>query len=443
MAIQCLVLSQGVLKTLNAKNRWENVGSESELSSDLITVNGFLYSDLTASKTKIYLDYTQTDTFDDGTILYESEQITSAMNAQALADYTNEEGEELLEVTVPAFTIKDGITSNDYLLAYSEDENFVPQFINVEFGSRTTHNQAVSLTFDVLYNYNTKLKFRIRMNDGEYGNWSSLVDPYKQIVTSIPFSNLIAGANKVEIQVANDEETKTATKVIENAITVENGTPTVAIMNDSSDSFKVHFQIVDPDLDQIRYRILITNSKYKGKVLRDWSEFISSGESVKYYIDTVDVVANEINALKIEFEDKYGAKGTTTYSFKGEYSNLVFLDEDGNYYSDDKGNTLKLLDYLTILAGAVTDPKEITLKNNNSLPITNLIINSVKLTQATGVEVQLSKINNPFIPLTKLEYGDEVLEVGESKKFYVRIDSTIDAYELCKFNIEANASIHQ
>lgn len=441
MDIKCLILSDGALKTINSKNRWESVGSEEEITGDLITTNGFLYSDLTKSLNKKYLEYILTETLEDGSNIYESEMITKDMQPISLAEFTDNEGEQLLEVTVPSFTIKDNVKPTDFILSYSDDEGFKPIVESVKFATKTTHKESVSFKFSTVYNYNTKLKFRVKINAGNFSDWSSLQDPYKEFNGIIPVSTLNVGDNTVTIEVTNESENLTVQHIEESVITLENGSPSVAVFNNNTDNFKIHFQIIDPDADKIRYRLLLNNSKHKDLVLSDWSQFIPSEQSILYYIDTTNVVVNKQNVLKIEYEDEYKSSGSYTHVFTGMYKNLVFIDEDGEYFTTDKGVLLKILDFKTILSGDQTEVREVTIQNNNNTPINHLKLSIHYANNVNGVEALISKNNNPFKGQRNIDYGDEVIGVNDSKKFYVRMDSEINAEGLCKFDIDANADV--
>lgn len=438
-AIYCLVVSSGSLKTFNQYNRWETVGSITDLTSALVLSKGFLYSNLTTSYTNIYLKYTQIQTYDDGSIVYQSEDVTATMNPISVADYTAADGTELLQVTVPPFTIKDGIASDEYIVAYSSDGTFVPLIQNVVFSSATTHKTSVGFNFDTIYNFDTKLKYRIQVNSKGYGNWSPLQDPFNKFNALISYSALDMGPNTITIQVANDIETITNSLVINSAITMENGQPSIAIISADTNNFKIHFKIIDPDSDSVQYKITLSNSKNTSLLLSDWSILQPSAVDIIYYIDTTNVVANEINMLKIDYKDEFGTTGTYTYTFTGQYRNIVFLDENNQYYTTDKGVLLKLLMFDKILSGAQSDVRPIKIQNNNNTAITNLIMNTHYTTNVNGVKVLLCKNNNPFIGSENLDFGDEIINIGDSKTIYVMIDSSLEAEGLCKFDIDVNA----
>jgi hypothetical protein len=439
--IYCLLVSNGSLKTFNSYNRWESVGASTDLTSALITSKGFLYSNLNTAYTNIYLKYTQVQTFADGSIEYESEEITTTMNPSAIEDYTAADGTELLKLTVPSFTIKDGIAAGDYLVAYSADAGFVPLIQNVVFASATTHKASVGFNFDTIFNYNAPLKYRVQVNAKGYSGWSPLQNPYEKFNAIVNYSSLDMGPNSITIQVANEAETITNTLVVPNAITLENGLPSIVIITSDSNNFKVHFKVADPDSDNVQYKITMTNSKNTGGLLlSDWSALQPTAQDIIYYIDTTNVVVGETNVLKIEYKDEFGGSGSYIYTFNGQYRNLVFMSDAGEYYTTDKGVLLKILQFEKLMSGGQSEVKSIKIQNNNSVPITNLQLHMYYLNAIQGVKVLMSKNEIPFVGSEVLDFGTDVLNPGEFKTIYILVDTTAGADGLCKFEIDVTAT---
>lgn len=440
--VYCLVkTADGVLKTFNSvTNRWSEIGTFSELTTDLMTTKGFLYSNLNVSLTNIYLEYTQIETYPDGSIVYESEDVTASMNATALEDYTDANGKEWLKLTVPAFTIKDGIGTTDKLLLYSSDTTYNPSIDSLKFDSNTTHIDAVGFTFKVLYNYNTPIKYRVKVNSKAYSPWSTLQTSYELFQGQLKYTDLDVGPNTITIQLGNETETKLIETISASAITVQNGAPSIAIINEDSNNFKVHFKIIDPDNDTVSYKVSLSNSLKTNLLLADWSPMSTAAEDIIYYIDTTNVEVGKPNVLKIEFKDQLGSMGSYTYVFTGQYRNLVFINENGQYYTTDKGVLLRILQFDKMLSGAQSDAKPLTIRNNNSVPITNLKLQLYYTNKVNGANVFLSKGYMPFNGIDLLDFGNEVLLPGDSKTIYVMIDSDASSEGLCKFEIDVTAT---
>lgn len=180
---------------------------------------------------------------------------------------------------------------------------------------------------------------------------------------------------------------------------------------------------------------MIRNSLYTDVVLVPWTNLKEAPLEIVYNIDTSKVVVGKLNALIIEYKDNFGAGASTTYSFEGSYRNLVFADSKGEYYTTDKGVLLKLLHLGNIYAGSKSLAFPITVKNSYGEPVTNVTINPIVITDA-GVDYQLSKTAEPFNPLKVISYGDEIIDPGESRTFYVRGVASETAFGFGEFMLE-------
>lgn len=102
---------------------------------------------------------------------------------------------------------------------------------------------------------------------------------------------------------------------------------------------------------------------------------------------------------------------------------IAFHDENGQYYSDDRGDIIKLLDFGTIIAGQTTLAKRVFVKNLTGESITNIRISIDKSSIPNHSNVEVSRTNNPFIAEPVVLINGTVVD-GSSADFYVRIVST-------------------
>lgn len=441
--VKALAVSGSNVSTFNKNNKWISAGIVDNITTDSILSSGFEYNILSTSLTDIYLNYLSLGNLTDGTNLYQSESIIYTMNASYLETvYDEDDSAYKLKVTIPAFLPKDSLASDTKYYCYTENTDFVPYIDSLTFDNNTIHTDTTGFKIKVVYNYNTKVKYRIKINDGEWSDWSTEYEPYDDLLGSVSASALQAGSNNITVEVSTTDETKTSTKTYENAITLTNENPQLAIITSESDSFKVKFSIMDNDItDTIKYKIYITNSLYTKLQLQDWTEYPTDGSLPIYYIDTSKIVAGEDNIINIEYtdghieENKIGA-----YTFTGKYSNLVFLDENGVYYTSDRGVILKILDIAGMIAGSQSNVYKITLRNDSDSNITNLNISTIETVPIIGASVKYSKSNNPFTPSESLDYGDQVFNIGDTVEFYVKVDSTIESSGVYVFDIYANST---
>lgn len=111
------------------------------------------------------------------------------------------------------------------------------------------------------------------------------------------------------------------------------------------------------------------------------------------------------------------------YKFFYEPEDNVFFKDPitKDYYSDNKGNTLMLIDFGTIIAGQTTAAKEILIENKYNFAVKNVQLSIDNSSQQFKVE--MSKTETPFIPETSLLLN-HTLSPDETLPFYVRLTST-------------------
>lgn len=435
------VTEVGAIKTFTENNVWvQQPAPEGGITKDYISTNGLPRKKLLTSLDTIYVPMVNTKTFDTGEKLWVTESdISTDLGITSMDLYQPSTGGLKVLLKVPPFLPKDQLRSTDKMYYYNVEGSF-PEVINVAFSATvlTDHKSTVKVDYNIIHNFNEKIKLRHKVNDGAFSNWS---DPfYAQDVAPnslIAPSDLKLGKNTITIEVAVDGiEERTVTKVITDAITVNNDAPNLAIVTADSDAFRAHFVITDPNIgDQVQYRIMIRNSLYTDVVLVPWTNLKEAPLEIVYNIDTSKVVVGKLNALIIEYKDNFGAGASTTYSFEGSYRNLVFADSKGEYYTTDKGVLLKLLHLGNIYAGSKSLAFPITVKNSYGEPVTNVTINPIVITDA-GVDYQLSKTAEPFNPLKVISYGDEIIDPGESRTFYVRGVASETAFGFGEFMLE-------
>ena len=120
------------VKTFNeTSHRWEQICLLSELTSDIITKKGFAYASLSTSYSTKLLPYSVSQTLDDGTVVYETEEITKSMGVTQFDEQTIGDTDYLV-CTVPTFIPKDVMSSEDKLYAYSSTSGIYPAIISAE-----------------------------------------------------------------------------------------------------------------------------------------------------------------------------------------------------------------------------------------------------------------------------------------------------------------------
>lgn len=119
-----------------------------------------------------------------------------------------------------------------------------------------------------------------------------------------------------------------------------------------------------------------------------------------------------------------------------KYSGLMFMDTNQQYYTTSVGEILKYLDMGTMIAGQTSLDIKILLTNTYPFNVENIQLWAEH--NVDGLEIQLSKTNNPFISEKRLVY-DQRLNFDEILEFYVRLTVDRTAQNGGSFDIRVSA----
>ncbi|WP_339304645.1 hypothetical protein NST33_18755 [Paenibacillus sp. FSL L8-0435] len=180
----------------------------------------------------------------------------------------------------------------------------------------------------------------------------------------------------------------------------------------------------DSDKGRVQYRILINDNPYYPSD-GSFTRLAPSPQDIDINISDRDVIFNQPNVLKVEFQDYWGETDFWETTFVGTYSGLMFMDESGEYLSDTFGGILKQLDFGVIIAGQTTLTQKVRIKNQLGYAIDNVYLAMDKKYERDGVVVELSRQANPFLPIDYLTYG--LTQPDETIDFYVRIATDMRA----------------
>ncbi|MBU5483457.1 hypothetical protein KQI86_03890 [Clostridium sp. MSJ-11] len=132
----------------------------------------------------------------------------------------------------------------------------------------------------------------------------------------------------------------------------------------------LYLNIGDTDNDLVRFNVYLNNRKVY-PVDSDYTGFEPPGSHVVKF-ESVDVIINDVNTIVINAQDNYGTRNKFEYPFLGEYSGILFSDENGEYYSTDLGDILKRLKFGTVMAGSMSDIAKVIITNNMGFDVKNL-----------------------------------------------------------------------
>ncbi|WP_427051184.1 hypothetical protein [Paenibacillus sp. TC-CSREp1] len=180
----------------------------------------------------------------------------------------------------------------------------------------------------------------------------------------------------------------------------------------------------DADKGKVRYRVLLNGQSYY-PADGQFTRLLLSPFNIEINIDEQKVLFGKENTIRVEFQDYWGTVDIWESKFIGTYSGLMFMDESGDFLSDTFGGILKQLDYGVLIAGQTTLTKKVKLINQLGYTVDHVYLEMDKKFQTSGVEVQLSRQADPFLPIDYLTYG--LMEPEGSVDFFIRIATDIHA----------------
>ncbi|OBZ11863.1 hypothetical protein A8L34_16200 [Bacillus sp. FJAT-27264] len=296
-----------------------------------------------------------------------------------------------------------------------------PPDVGMTLSSTVTHKDNILL--DLLFTDADKdsVQFSISLNGlqkyPETGQSGLIKTPFSYTYT-IRNTDLVVGENTIRVDLTDDLGVTNARSVV---IKKNNHIPTIS---DPAVKGQMLFATLsDGDGDMMRYRVLVNNVQVHPPTVGSWTPYLQSPAEVQYKIPDEFISFGNTHKVTLEVEDDLGE--TTLWSDTPliDYSGLMFMAEDGLYYSTDVGKVLKYLEVGSIVAGSTSGTFKIFLKNTVGYTINNITLTVAQIDLDPVEEVvELSETDNPFNPSAFLNIPP--LDYGDSIPFYVRINTT-------------------
>ncbi|WP_411736382.1 LamG domain-containing protein [Paenibacillus sp. M2] len=305
-------------------------------------------------------------------------------------------------------------------------------FLNITASTLTCHKEHISLEVVVSDAEKDKAKFQILLNGvAKYpdsgGFTESLNTPYTYVY-SLRNSDLLIGDNTVIVN-AVDEYGATVSKNL--IVSKLNKLPLVEAEVKGQTLFA---HITDDDGDAVRYKVLINGSQVYPPSAGVWTQYIPTPIDVQFMIPKEVIVFGNTHKVEIVMEDDMGETKTWQETTLIDYAGLMFISEDGQYYSTNIGEVLKYLEVGTIVAGNLSGMFKVTLKNTIGYEVKNIILTTAqKDLNPTEEVVELSLTDKPFTATNRIEVDS--LAHAESVPFYVRINASPKAIGGGEFDV--------
>ncbi len=181
----------------------------------------------------------------------------------------------------------------------------------------------------------------------------------------------------------------------------------------------------DDDLTRVQYRVFLNNQIYY-PTDGNFTKLDDSPTNIELVIPSKDIIMDNWNTVRVEFQDFYGTTDYWQTQFIGTYSGLMFKDIHGDYYSSEIGEVIKYLDFGVIIAGQTTVEHEVILKNQYGYDVNNIHLYADTSKFPNGMTIEFSEALTPFIPQKELKLN-RVFANKDEMSFFVRIKTELGA----------------
>jgi hypothetical protein len=200
---------------------------------------------------------------------------------------------------------------------------------------------------------------------------------------------------------------------------------------------KLSGTLSDFDLGLVQYRVYLNGKPYYPST-GEFTPLKRSPEPIALNIKNKDVLMNQLNELRVDFQDYWGNTDSWTTHFIGTYAGLMFADPSGDYYTTDIGEILKYLKLGTMVAGQTSTENQITLINKYGHAVKDLEVRAANELLPWGVKVELSKTQYPFTAEEKLTWNT-TLNHGQSVVFWLRLTTDVRANSIPNGRLQVRA----
>jgi hypothetical protein len=299
------------------------------------------------------------------------------------------------------------------------------EIVTPEVGPSEFHSEPVTI-IGTLTSEKGSVRYRVKQrNDGVEtylyptdGSYTEFYPSPYNLNLNILADNFELGTTYLTVEAEN---TAGNAVVWEGYVTRNNEVPfIVANMN----RLTVSGYIDDVDGDFVQFRIVVNGvQRYPESGYTDY-ELVPV--SFSHRLRSSEVNIGEMNTVAIDYNDMLGGSREWLHDFTAEYQNIMFIDDTGEYYSDDEGTILKVFDFGVLIAGQVSQAKKLTIKNLTGYAITNLRVWLEKDNLAPSTNVTMSKTVMPYTDDDIITFSGTIEDLG-TREFYVKLYTNKEA----------------
>jgi hypothetical protein len=310
-------------------------------------------------------------------------------------------------------------------------ENEAPLIKNFLLTPDEFHNEYVELSATIEDQEGDPVYYQVLINGERVypadDEWSPPLESGTEIFLAYNHPYFNVGTNTVTLRVKDDrgKEREQSGEVI-----LLNNPPTITLTHTN---FNLHATLGDEDGDDVSYRLLINGKQFYPEG-EGFSEPISAPAAIVIPWGSQDLILGEENTLRLEVKDAIGEVTSTEFTVVGHYQGLMFVDEEGNYFTTDQGVILQELDFGPLVAGRTSPVRKLILRNQLGEPVENPEITISH--DVLDVAINISSQEEPFVPKDHL--NPPAMGDGDTYEFYVRVYLNKNATTGGSFRINSN-----
>lgn len=383
-----------------------------------IETDPFTLEDVLQGKTISIIEYTDNPSQTESSVVIETEPFTfydEMGDSFDLLYYTDELESIRAELEITAnHTPLDEVQSDFDLVTWTED----------------AENLSMSIT-GIPY---PKYRYKVELSDPDrviqdWSSWTEMDVSENVMITPSMFNTINPSVLTVTVEQIDG--------------TIVTATGTVAIYDTEPRIFAtylgntLHVKIGDDENDRVQYKVSLNGKQVYPD--EGFTPLYPSPVEFTRVFYSHEIKINQQNTIDIVSRDEYGKESSATLTFRGEYSGLLFTDENGDYYSNEFGELLKYLDFGAIFAGQITMPKKVRLINKNGYTVGNVSITLDAKNVQGNTKVEMSKSDAPFVHQDVIHPSGEYKH-NEEIPIFVRVVTTKDDDpQTGTFEIQASA----
>ncbi|GBF32215.1 phage protein [Desulfocucumis palustris] len=309
---------------------------------------------------------------------------------------------------------------------------------NPELLKWTDAPNATPTSVEVIGIFKPIFKYKVELQDPPivFKDWTGYTDQEVNDSVIVPFS-VIQGLNPYTITVTAEQaggEQVTAS----GTVTLFDTEPTLILI---MSGLTVDVQIGDPEGDDIQYFVRLNGKQVYPVAEGEYSQLTPAPVNWRKIFLSNEVNIEADNKIEVFAKDQWGKQSSVEYHFVGHYAGLMFIecledDSEGALYSTDLGGLLNELNMGVLIAGQISLPVPIYLKNTLGMPLKNLLISSRQGTLPASVLIEFSSDGVNFGDA--LLYPD-ILQHEDRWKFYARLVTASSTRGGGQFEVNAKA----